>query len=156
LEETIGVATDDASTMLVESITIDAPIAAVFAALNEPEELAVWWGSDDSYRITASTSDLRVGGAWESTGSAGADYTFTVAGIYRVVEPPHALEFTWHFGAASSDAADETIVRYDLSDGAGGTELRVTHSGFKTAEDRDDQAAGWKTVLGWLNAYLTR
>ena len=131
-------------------------MTAVFAALTQPEQLVAWWGSDDSYRLTNTTSDLRVSGAWESTGSGADGFTFTVSGIYRIVEPPHALEFTWHFNWPNSDGAAESIVRYDLSERAAGTELRIWHSGFETVEDRDAQAAGWKIVLGWLSAFLTR
>ena len=150
-------ASTDTSSTIVESISINAPIAAVFAALTEPEQLVAWWGSDDSYHVTKMHSDLRPGGDWESTGTGSGGAPFSVSGVYRVVEPPRALEYTWRYDWSTSNEGDnETIVRYDLSERDGVTELKVTHWGFGTAADRDDHAKGWKTVLGWLNAYVTR
>jgi uncharacterized protein YndB with AHSA1/START domain len=143
---------------IVETITIDAPRAAVFAALTEPDQLTAWWGSDDSYRCATMERDLRAGGAWNTTGRGSDGKPFSVAGVYRIVEPPARLEFTWrydwHDGATD---APETIVRYDLAEhGALATALTVTHSGFTSPGDRDDHVRGWKTVLGWLRGYLTR
>jgi uncharacterized protein YndB with AHSA1/START domain len=151
------VAAIDTSSTIVESISIDAPAGAVFAALTDPEQLAAWWGSDDSYRVAHMENDLRRGGAWEFTGTLRDGKPFSVGGVYRVVEPPHALEFTWRYDwSTTTEGQNETIVRYDLNEREGVTELRVTHSGFASTQDRDGHATGWKTVLGWLNAYVTR
>jgi uncharacterized protein YndB with AHSA1/START domain len=137
--------------VVVESILIHAPIAAVWAALTDPEQLPQWWGSEDGYRTTAMEADVRPGGAWRSSGTMSDGGPFAVNGIYRVVDAPHRLEFTWNY----SWGTGETVVRYDLSERDGGTEVRVTHSNFVTEEDRADHARGWTVVLGWLAAYVT-
>ncbi len=147
----------DTSSTIVETISIDAPASAVFAALSDPEQLPAWWGSDESYRVTQMKNDLRPGGSWETTGTGRDGKPFSVGGVYRVVEPPHALEFTWRYDwSTTAEGEKETIVRYDLSERHGVTELRVTHSGFTVSQERDSHAIGWKTVFGWLNAYVTR
>ena len=143
--------------IIVETIAIEAPIATVFAALTVPEQLAQWWGSDDSYHVTAMEADVRPGGAWKSIGTSRDGSTFTVCGSYRAVEPPRLVEFTWRHDWSESDDTPETLVRYDLIERDGVTNLTVTHSGFTTIEDRDDHAQGWKTVLGWVRDFaMTR
>ena len=79
--------------VIVESIVIDAPIAAVFRALTDPDELVQWWGSDDGYRCVRMSCDLRPGGAWKTTGTRGDGKPFTVFGTYTAVEPPRLVEF---------------------------------------------------------------
>ncbi len=144
--------------IIVETIAIEAPMAAVFAALTEPEQLVAWWGSDDSHHLTAMERDLYVGGPWKVSGQGCDGEPFTVSGVYRVVEPPRLLECSWrHDWHDGDDPASDTIVRYELEGrDAGVTQLTVTHSGFVNMTDRDEHAAGWKTVLGWLRAFVTR
>jgi uncharacterized protein YndB with AHSA1/START domain len=147
-------ATTESPAIVVETIAIGAPIAAVFAALTVPDQLVQWWGSADSYHVTTMEADLRPGGAWKTGGVQGDGGTFTVSGVYRIVEPPRTVEFTWHY--SWDEAATETVVRYDLEERSGVTQLTVTHSGFADESDREDHAKGWKTVLGWARAFLER
>jgi uncharacterized protein YndB with AHSA1/START domain len=149
--------TDTAPAIIVERITIDAPMSAVFAALTEPEQLTAWWGSDESYRATSMEVDLRAGGAWKTTGIGRDGKPFCVSGTYLIVDPPRCVEFTWrHDFGSHADAATDTLVRYELADRDGLTELCVTHSNFISVADRDNHANGWKQVLLWLKGYLTR
>jgi uncharacterized protein YndB with AHSA1/START domain len=141
---------------IVQEITIDAPASKIFAALTDPEQLPKWWGGD-LYTISKMESDLRIGGTWRSVGrhSTNNDQDFCVEGEYRVIDPPHALEYTWRYNWGGS-GANETVVRYDLMEHGGSTTLRVTHSGFVEQEQLDDHNEGWTYVLGWLRDYATR
>ena len=141
-------------TAVVETIAIAAPIAAVFAALTTPEQLVQWWGSEDSYHVTAMEVDLRPGGAWETTGTGSDGKPFAVRGTYRAVAAPRMVEFTWRHDWDERRDPTDTIVRYDLSERDGVTTLTVTHSGFTTSADRDDHEQGWKTVLGWVRDFV--
>jgi uncharacterized protein YndB with AHSA1/START domain len=151
------VAQTESPAIIVETIVINAPATAVFAALTEPEELAAWWGHDDTYRTTAMERDLRVGGAWKTSGRSRDGKPFTVFGTYRIVDVPKLLEFTWqHDFHDGADSEIETVVRYELEEHDGVTQLRLTHSGFASIGDRDDHANGWKTVLNWLKNHVER
>ncbi len=141
--------------VIVETIAIEAPIAAVFAALTVPEQLVQWWGSADSYHVTAMEADLRPGGAWKTIGTARDGGTFAVSGSYRTVDAPRLVEFTWCHDWSENEDAPATLVRYELSERNGVTTLTVTHCGFTTSADRDDHALGWKTVLAWMREFLT-
>lgn len=143
--------------VIVEGIDINAPIRAVFAALSEPDQIVQWWGSEGGYHTTEMVTDLRVGGAWKTSGLSADGEANTVFGVYRVVDPPRCLEFTWRYRwADGDDASHDTIVRYDLEERNGVTRITVTHTGFTSVDDRNDHEKGWKVVLGWLAAYVVQ
>lgn len=110
-------------------VDIAAPPAEVFRALVDPEELARWWGSDDTYRTRDWETDPRPGGAWSVRTVDAAGNEASVHGEFRVVDPPHRLEYTWR---ASRDHYLPTTVRYDLApavvEGVAGTRVTVTHT----------------------------
>lgn len=145
----------DVQPTIVESIAIKAPIAAVYAAVTTPEQLTKWWGSDESYHTASMEADVRPGGAWKTTGNARGGGTFSVSGIYRAVEPPSLVEFTWRHDWSDGADQPETLVRYDLVERDGVTTITVMHSGFITEADYNDHLNGWKTVLGSLHGFLT-
>jgi uncharacterized protein YndB with AHSA1/START domain len=135
-------------------IEVAAPPDRVFRSLTDPAELEAWWGSDEMYRTTEWTIDLRPGGKW-STVAFGADGSrMTVDGEYLEVDPPRRLLHTWR---PSWDDYAETTVRYDLVPTATGTRVLVTHTGFG---DRAEQAAGtgegWTRVLEWLGQFAEK
>jgi uncharacterized protein YndB with AHSA1/START domain len=143
--------------IIVETIEIEAPIGVVFAALTEPSELVQWWGSDGGYRVEKMERDLTPGGAWKTTGTGSDGSPFSVGGVYRAVEAPRLVEFTWrHDWQDGDDPLGDTIVRYELEERSGVTHLRVTHDGFTDSSDREDHAQGWPIVLGWMRAFVTR
>ncbi len=148
-------AVSETPAIVVETIAIEAPIEAVFAALTVPEQLVQWWGSEDTYHVTAMEADLRPGGAWKTTGTGRDGKSFSVSGTYRAVNAPRLVEFTWRYDWSAA-SAPETLVRYDLSEGDGVTNLTVTHSGFTDVADRDDHVRGWKTVLGWVRGFVAK
>jgi uncharacterized protein YndB with AHSA1/START domain len=146
--------TAQSESTIVREITIDAPASKIYAALTDPNQLTQWWGSDDRYRTTAMEADVRVGGRWRTIGKDADGRDFAVEGVYRVVQPPHLLEFTWKHDWEGADSS-ETLVRYELIEDGGSTLLRVTHSGFQSEKSRDDHDRGWTQVLTWLEAYVT-
>jgi uncharacterized protein YndB with AHSA1/START domain len=145
----------DSSTTLVREITINAAAAKVFAALTDPDQLPKWWGDDETYHCTHMERDLRVGGTWKTTGIGKDGAEFTVEGRYLSIDAPRLREYSWlpSFGTPR-DA--ETVVRFELTERDGATQLRLTHSGFSSSESRDQHDMGWAQVLGWLAAYLRR
>jgi uncharacterized protein YndB with AHSA1/START domain len=144
------------------AVEIAAPPEQVFRALTDPEQLAAWWGSGDSYRTREWRVDARPGGAWSArtTDAAGADGV--IGGEVRVVDPPRVLEYTWR---ASWDPLATTVVRYELAPatvrGVSGTRLTVTHAGFDTGSPTGVTCwlgAGTPSVAEWARALasLTR
>lgn len=137
--------------LVLATVDIKAPIERVFAALTDPAQLPQWWGSDDLYRTTAMTADLREGGEWRSSGVGQDGSAFSVGGVYTLVQPPHRLDLTWKPDWESF----ESQVSYNLRSIDGGTRVTVRHSGFGDhAESCAGHANGWERVLGWLDGWL--
>ena len=69
-----------------------------------------------------------------------------MGGAYREIERPRLLVFTW---LPDWDAqAQESVVRFDLTEHNGVTTVRLTHSGL-TSESARAHHQGWPQVLGW-------
>jgi uncharacterized protein YndB with AHSA1/START domain len=138
---------------IVAEITIKAPAARIFEALTDPAQRVKWWGQKGRFEADHMESDLRPGGRWLMSGTGVGGRPFRVAGAYRIVEPPRAIEFTWL--PSWDEAAVETVVRFDLTEQNGVTKVRLTHSGH-TSEASRARHQGWPQILGWLQSYAER
>lgn len=106
--------------------TYPVPPEAVFAAWTEPDQLD--WFFNPGIPVTQRPEvDLRVGGAWRQQMVESADKSYVTGGIYREIDPPHRLAFT--FGAVggwpdlSAGTDDAPLVTLDFKPVAGGTEM---------------------------------
>ncbi len=138
---------------IVEEIEIQAPAERVFAALTSPEERVNWWGAEGRFRTTHAESDLRPGGRWLMRGIGLGGRPFTIQGVYRQVDRPRLLVFTWL--PSWQDDPIETLVRFELVERNGVTTVRLTHSGLVTESSRA-QHRGWPDILAWLNSHIER
>jgi len=134
---------------IVQEITIKAPAARVFEALVDPAQRMKWWGKKGRFETTNAESDLRPGGRWLMSGM-GMGKPLKVEGVYRIIQRPHVLAFTWL--PSWDEEATETLVRFDLYEQNGFTTVRLTHSGFASESSRA-RHQGWPQILGWLKAY---
>jgi uncharacterized protein YndB with AHSA1/START domain len=135
---------------LTEEITIRAPADRVFVALTSPTERAKWWGAEGRFKTTDMESDLRPGGKWLMRGIGVGGRPFTVQGVYREIQRPRLLVFTW-LPSWQEDSL-ETVVRFDLQEQDGVTTVRLTHSGL--TEKVRTQHRGWPEVLDILRSYV--
>jgi len=139
-----------ASDTITQEITIRSSAARIFEALTIPDQLVKWWGAEGRFQTTHMESDLRPGGEGMMSGTGIGGRPFRVAGVYREVERPHLLVFTW-LPDWDKNAA-ETVVRIDIDENDGVTNVRLTHSGLSEASR--EQHRGWPQILGWLQAYV--
>jgi uncharacterized protein YndB with AHSA1/START domain len=135
---------------IVEEIAIEAPAERIFDALTDPAARVRWWGMKGRFETTEMESDLRPGGRWTMRGTGMGGKPFKVTGIYRTVERPRALAFTWL--PSWDEEATETLVRFDLREQDGVTMVRLTHSGFAAAGSRT-RHQGWPQIMSWLKGY---
>lgn len=135
---------------IVASVEIAAPPERVFRAISSAE-IAEWWGSAETYRVTRWTGDVRAGGWWRSEGISAGGQEFAVGGEILAVEPPRLLVHTWRYEHKPSDV---TTVRYQIEAIPGGSRLTVRHDGFTDRADCEGHARGWERVLTWLTAFV--
>jgi len=135
--------------IVLARIEIAAPPERVWKAITT-EELAKWWGSDEMYRTTKYTVDLRAGGSYLSEGKGVDGHAFHVAGTVLEVDPPRKLVQTWE---PSWEQGPPTTVSWLLEPIPAGTRVTVRHTGFQNPSACDDHATGWIRVLAWLGGY---
>jgi uncharacterized protein YndB with AHSA1/START domain len=136
---------------VLATVEIAASPERVFEALTT-SELVKWWGSDDTYRTTQWTADLRVGGHWRVDGRGADGSPFSVEGDYLEIDPPRKLVQTW---TAAWDGGNTTTITYRLEPIEGGTRVTLRHEGFAgRTQSCDGHAKGWERVLGWLVSHF--
>lgn len=137
--------------LILATVEIAVAPERVFAALTT-EEVTKWWGSDDLYRTTEWTGDVKVGGTWRANGRDASGEPFTVGGEYLELDPPKKIVQTW---VAPWDGGNVTTLTYLLEPTDGGTRVTLRHEGFADrVESCRSHANGWARVFGWLEQHL--
>jgi uncharacterized protein YndB with AHSA1/START domain len=116
---------------------------SLFELWTEPELLVTWWGPE-GYETTAHALDVRPGGRWRTAMRAPDGAMRTLGGVYRAVEPPHRLVFTWAFEEGGVRGA-ETEVTVTFEAAPGGTRLVLLQRSFAAKEARDRHQQGWSS-----------
>ena len=133
------------------------PVAAspaqLFDAWTTADQLKRWTCPDPNARVDVDI-DLRTGGRYSIRMDAEGG-PFTAHGIYRVVDQPRRLVYTWAWKEEAHPMQEETQVTVELTQAADGTEIRLTHEGFPTPGDRDGHEQGWKMCLDRLAELVT-
>jgi uncharacterized protein YndB with AHSA1/START domain len=76
-----------------------------------------------------------------------------VAGVFRVVQRPRTLSFTW---GPEGDPSQQSLVTLTFSELQGKTEMTLLQEGLGSAADRDQFGLGWNSALNKLARYLAR
>lgn len=132
----------------------------VFDAWTRPETIRLWFNPGTFTMIDAEI-DAREGGEYrfKMNGGCGEDgqpdlsQTSSVTGRYVRVEPYDLLAFTWK---RSRDPEEESLVTIELQDVEGGTEMKLTHERFLTADSRDRHFNGWSSVVPKLAEFFEK
>jgi uncharacterized protein YndB with AHSA1/START domain len=134
-------------TLVTASIDIEAPRERVFEAWTQAEELRRWF-SPGPMTTRVAEVDLRVGGRYRVIMRAPDGAEHTVSGVYRSIDPPGRLVFTWRW----EDQPDpvETVVTIELTARGTSTELLLRHEGHPNAKERESHEHGWNGCLDKL------
>jgi uncharacterized protein YndB with AHSA1/START domain len=152
---TIVTADQDA---IISEIEIAAPIERAFRALTDSDQLVRWF-TDASCPVKFWQMDARLGGCYSY---ATEKSNFVVNGVSEFkchgeileFDPPRLLVYTW-IGNWHLDPEKKTVVRWELSQIASGTRVKVTHSGLaQDPEARKDYSGGWPGVVEKLKQFL--
>jgi uncharacterized protein YndB with AHSA1/START domain len=113
-----------------------------FALWTEPAQLVKWW-APDGCDASVHSLDCRSGGRWRVTMRRADGDELATSGIYRIVEPPRRLAFSWAWEDASGVRGHETEVTVTFDAVPGGTRLVLVHRHFESREARDNHDRGW-------------
>jgi glutathione S-transferase len=140
--------------VLTMSRFIRAPREKVFDAF-VTESLMSAWQCPRGMQIASVQADTRVDGAWRVEMKARDGTRFAVGGRYREIRRPERVAYTWQWEGDHKGMANvETLIEVQLTAKDGGTELRMTHSGFPSDAMRDSHAHGWGSCFNRLNDLL--
>ena len=142
------------STQTTQSLKLSRVVNAdpdtVFRAWTEPEQLKRW-SAPEGVKVALAKVDLRVGGKYHIRMRADDGKEFNTMGVYRVIDPPRKLCYTWRWQEEEHDAGD-TLVTVEFNDVGGSTEVVITHELFPTAEAKTGHEQGWTSCLDKLEA----
>ena len=93
----------------------------------------------------------RVGGRYRITMRLSDGSVIPVAGVFKTIDVPRTLAFTWGW---EGDASRESLVTITLRAKGDKTELTLRQEGLGSVSNRDDHGKGWNGTLNKLVAYL--
>ena len=125
--------------------TFAAPREKVFEAWTNPQALQKWWGPPGSTTPVIEI-DLQVGGRYRFGMQFPGEDIFFVSGVYREVQPPEKLVFTWRWEQPEMDFG-ESQVTLDFHERGNGTEVILRHEGFPDEELCQKHEQGWRGFL---------
>jgi uncharacterized protein YndB with AHSA1/START domain len=144
-------AEESQSALRLEKI-LAVPPERAYAAFVDSEQLRHWWGP-----VGFTVSDLRFSAAEAS------DYriamqppegeVFHLRGVFRAVEPPRRLSFTFVYEEPDADD-QETLVTVTFQRAPDGTRVVLDQGPFRTEARRDLHRDGWTDTLDRLEQFL--
>ena len=127
--------------------TIAASAEDLFDAWLDPEALAAWM-RPGTIKSTTAKIDARIGGRYEIV-MQGESERFPHTGVYRVIDRPRQLVFTWLSPATDQK---ESLVTVDFLRLGARTEVVVTHEQLP-ASARESHSRGWTSGLEHLDEF---
>jgi uncharacterized protein YndB with AHSA1/START domain len=138
----------DETTLRLERL-IASPPEILFALWTEPAQLITWW-APEGYEPSVDALDTRPGGRWRTTLRRSDGSMLATSGVYRVVEPPRRLAFSWAWEDEGGTRGHETEVVVNFEAAPGGTRLVLVQRRFASKQVRDNHRNGWSASFDRL------
>jgi uncharacterized protein YndB with AHSA1/START domain len=132
--------------------TIKADPETVFAAWTEPEHLEKW-SCPEGLEVSISEVGLSIGGRFTLQMRSPDGETHTARGVYREIERPCRLVYTWAWDEHPEDG--ESLITVEFAAVNEGTQVTMVHSGLPTEESVRNHEGGWTSCLDRLEALYT-
>jgi uncharacterized protein YndB with AHSA1/START domain len=129
--------------------TLDASCEEVFDAWLDAEGMRQWMTPGPVTHCHVAL-DPRVNGRFQIT-MHGPGLEVVNTGVFRVLDRPAKLEFTW---ISSRWDNQETLVTLELHPLGSRCELVLTHQRFPAGHSTEQLLSGWAQILEKLNGYL--
>ncbi len=128
-----------------------APPQKVYEAWTDPEKLAAWWGPGPNDELMFAKMDVREGGSFAIRFKSPPD-EHECRGVYKVVKPGQALEFTWYWHTTPER---ESYIRINLKPDGDETVMTFIHEQFYDQAACDGHTKGWTVAFEKLDAVLS-
>jgi uncharacterized protein YndB with AHSA1/START domain len=132
---------------------LPAPPELVFKVWTEPSHLVHWFGPE-GFSVPEARTDVRPGGKWFTCMRSPSGTEHRVQGVYREIEAPRKVAFTWAWLDEAGQIKHETLVTVTLAPKGTGTDLVLRQTGFANIDMRDRHQEGWASSMDCLAEYL--
>lgn len=133
---------------------LSASPARVFAAFANAEVVAQWLTPAPEVKLTVLELDFREGGRYRFAYDTPEGQRMLVGGVYRKIEAPTRVEFSWLIDPPDVHAGIESQVTVSIVPSANGTDLLILHERFERADANARHAEGWAGALEQLRRLL--
>lgn len=129
---------------------LKAPPSRVFDAFTRPDQVAIWFGmgAPETKDITLEPT---VGGRYHFGFVGQTGERNDVIGVFKIVEPPSRLVFSWHWKSTPERESQVTVL---FAPDGEGTLLTLTHEQFFDEAARDNHQKGWTYGLDNLQTLV--
>ncbi len=124
----------------------------LFDAWTKAEQLVRWWGPEGA-TTPHHDLDVREGGAWITTMRHEDGSENTVSGVYRIIDPPKRLVFTWAWHN-DGPRGHETEVALEFEPVDGGTRMMLEQKTFESTDMCDKHRMGWTSSFNDLARHV--
>jgi uncharacterized protein YndB with AHSA1/START domain len=130
----------------------DAPRDVVWEAWTDPEQFAIWFGTDAA-EMRDVALDVRPGGAWRGTMVVPDHEPMPWSGVFREVAAPELLVMDLTDG--TGDEGEYETYTVVLTEVDGGTEMTLRQSGGHLSDEEYERAkAGTDSFMDTLEGLL--
>jgi uncharacterized protein YndB with AHSA1/START domain len=126
----------------------------VFAAFAEERLVGKWLTPSPEIALTVLQFDFRVGGAYRFAYRLPDARTVIIGGVYRSIEPPSRIVFSWIIEPPDEHAGIHSEVTVTVSRDGRGTSLLIRHDKLTPPGAVARHAAGWRGALDRLTSML--
>ncbi len=126
----------------------------VFAAFAETRLVSRWLSPSPEITLTLLQFDFRVGGAYRFAYHLPGGETVVVGGVYRSIESPSKIVFSWVIEPPDEHAGIESEVTVTITPDGAGAELLIRHEKLARIDAVERHATGWRGALQQLAALL--
>jgi uncharacterized protein YndB with AHSA1/START domain len=126
----------------------------VFAAFSRAEVVARWLTPTPDVKLTVLELDFREGGRYRFAYDTPEGQRMLVGGVYRKIEAPTRLEFSWLIEPPDVHAGIESQVTVSIAPSADGSDLLILHERFERADANARHAQGWAGAIEQLQGLL--
>ncbi|HET9959173.1 MAG TPA: SRPBCC domain-containing protein [Polyangiaceae bacterium] len=126
----------------------------VFAAFASAEVVGQWLTPDPEVKLSVLELDFREGGRYRFVYDTPGGQRMEVGGVYREIEAPCRLVFSWLIEPPDIHAGIESRVTISIAPNAEGSDLVILHERFERADANARHAEGWRGAVDQLQRLL--
>ena len=135
---------------------LEASPTRVFAAFADASLVSRWLTPSPEVVLSVVQFDFRVGGTYRFAYRVPGGATMLVNGVYRTIEPPSTIVFSWNIEPPDEHAGVRSEVSVTLTPQGTGTDLLIRHTKLTMPGACERHAAGWRGAVDHLVALVGR